>query len=93
MALRTIAVHTWYCRDDQRAFVQCGDRPLEATESLHKVKFQAHHKVNVTALEDFMGFLVQDDDDVTGLQPGLLISLSGETNVLTILHSCVKRVN
>ena len=60
--------------DDDLPLVQHGDGPLEAAQRLGELQAELHDEVAAAPLERPVLPLVQDDDDVSGLQPRLLVS-------------------
>merc|ERR1719403_663066 len=62
---------------------------LHAGERLSQVDVHLNNQVQTAPLEPLVRLLVQDDDDISGLQPWLLVALAAECNLLSVLHTFV----
>jgi len=62
---------------------------LHAGERLSQVDVHLNNQVQPAPLEPLVRLLVQDDDDIPGLQPWLLVALAAECNLLSVLHTFV----
>jgi len=78
-----------YVRDDESSVVEGGDGPLEAAQGLDEIQLHFNDEIAAVTRECRMGLLVQNDDDVARFQTGFLVTLAGERNFLSILHSLV----
>lgn len=75
----------------QSALVQGFNGPPESAKSLRQIDLELHDEINAMSFIQLVLFLVQDDDDVSRLQSRLLIALTGEGDLLSVLHSLVDR--
>lgn len=75
--------------DDQCSLVKRFDCFLHACESLRECDVHLHDQVLSTSLERVVSLLVEDNDDVAGLEAGLLVALAGEGDLLTVGHALV----
>ena len=80
---------TSYSLDDQCPLVKRFDCFLHPCESLRERDVHLHDQVLATPLERVVGLLVEHDDDVAGLEAGLLVSLAGEGDLLAVRHALV----
>ena len=77
-------------RHDERAAVQMADDELEAAQSLRDVERVRHEEVVVVACEHVVLGLLEDDDEVTGLDAARLgVALAAEGDLLAVLHALV----
>ena len=75
--------------DDQRPVVKGSDSLFETTKSFGDIDVHLHDKVSAIAFESSMLLFVKDDNDITWLKSGLLITFAAESNFLTIAHTFV----
>ena len=77
--------------DEEGAIVEGGDGLLHPAEGLAEGEAHLHDEVDPVPLEGRVLLLVQHDDDVSGLEPGLLVALPAEGDLLAVLHTLVHR--
>ena len=75
--------------DDQRPVIQGSDGLLEAAEGLGDIDVELHDKVDARSLKSGVLLLIQHNDDIARFEPGLLVTLAAEVDLLAVLHALV----
>ena len=66
---------------------------MEAAQRLHQGDLFLHDEVSATATELGVLFFIQHNDDVPGLQTGLLVPFAWKTDLLPVPHTCTGKQN
>jgi hypothetical protein len=75
--------------DEQFPAVELRDNKVEAAKRLSQANGVSHDEVVTRALVLFMRLGLQHDNDISGLDAGLLVTLSTQIDLLAIAHALV----